>query len=78
MYLLDWARENQTFLSIIMIICLLININAFSRHRKSGRMAKGESGYFWRLYRSGDRDGILVAICSCLILFIAIFKLFWG
>ena len=76
MHLLDWARANHDLLSIITIICLLINFGIFLRHRRSGRIVKGESLYIWRLCRSGDRDGVAVMISSVLIIAIAIFKIF--
>lgn len=76
MHLLDWARANHDLLSIITIICLLINFGIFLRHQRSGRIVKGDSFYFWRLCRCGDRDGIVVMISSVFIISIAMFKIF--
>ena len=74
MIFLEWVRAYRDLFTIIMIICLLISYSIFRRHHKTGRMVKGDSGYFWRLCRSGDRDGMVVIVSSVLTVVTAILK----
>ena len=75
MKFLEWARANHDLFSIVMIVCLLMSFRIFWRHRRAGRLVTGDRGYFWRLCRAGDRDGIIIVVSSILTIATALLKM---
>jgi hypothetical protein len=71
--------EHRVFITMVMTICAAICQYLQYRHVKDGRCARGDTGYFWRLWRQGDNAGkvmiylTMVGVAMAILLIISSF-----
>ena len=64
----NWILSNGGILMFIVFAAGGVARYIDYRHIKENRYHRGDLGYFWRLMKSGDRDGIIVAVMSVIVL----------
>lgn len=63
------------YLMVIVGICGFVNLYYDHKHRSSGQYNPGDFGYFWRLAKTGNRDGKIVMIASFMAIFFGLLSL---
>ncbi|WP_308922379.1 hypothetical protein [Janthinobacterium sp. J1-1] len=64
----SWILENSGLLMLVVFSAGSVARYIDYRHLRDDRYHRGDVGYFWRLMKARDRDGLIVVIMSAIVL----------
>lgn len=76
MNLIYWVVQHKPLIILIIAICGFVGNYVLYLHLTRGKCNRDDFTYFWRLWRSGERDGRIVMYSSFLALFLGIILIF--
>lgn len=60
----EWTSAYRPLFGLVVAICAAINNYLYFKHIKEGKCRADDFGYFIRLWRAKERDGLIVKYTS--------------